>query len=155
MDVATQSEIPGWTLGKVRVSQRLSGAMCHAFFSLIHTTTTTTYARHQFVDYYEKPAHRRSKVLNVISLEFSSTPLFSHVRSPSVVRQIDWIDNVWPVSERAKGVFPQVQYYCLMSVAGCYTDFHVDFGGTSVWYHVVRGIKVFLLVPPSAANLRA
>lgn len=36
-----------------------------------------------------------------------------------------------------------------MSVAGCYTDFHLDFGGTSVWYHVLRGEKVFFLVPPS------
>lgn len=32
--------------------------------------------------------------------------------------------------------------YCLMSVKGCYTDFHVDFGGTSVWYHIHRGGKV-------------
>lgn len=29
-----------------------------------------------------------------------------------------------------------------MSVAGCYTDFHIDFGGTSVWYHIIRGRKV-------------
>ena len=29
-----------------------------------------------------------------------------------------------------------------MSVGGCYTDFHVDFGGTSVWYHVMKGRKV-------------
>ena len=33
---------------------------------------------------------------------------------------------------------PQVQKYCLMSVQDSYTDFHVDFGGTSVWYHVLR-----------------
>lgn len=26
-----------------------------------------------------------------------------------------------------------------MSVKGCYTDFHVDFGGTSVWYHILKG----------------
>ena len=39
--------------------------------------------------------------------------------------------------------------YCLMSVAGCFTDFHIDFGGTSVWYHVLRGEKQFLLIPPS------
>lgn len=32
--------------------------------------------------------------------------------------------------------------YCLMSVKGCYTDFHIDFGGTSVWYHVFKGSKV-------------
>lgn len=36
-----------------------------------------------------------------------------------------------------------------MSVAGCYTDFHIDFGGTSVWYHVLKGEKQFLLIPPS------
>lgn len=39
--------------------------------------------------------------------------------------------------------------YCLMSVAGCYTDFHLDFGGTSVWYHILKGEKVFFLIPPS------
>ena len=33
---------------------------------------------------------------------------------------------------------PQVQKYCLMSVKDSYTDFHVDFGGTSVWYHIIR-----------------
>lgn len=41
--------------------------------------------------------------------------------------------------------YPKVQKYCLMSVAGCYTDFHIDFGGTSVWYHVLKGSKVFIL----------
>ena len=38
--------------------------------------------------------------------------------------------------------YPKVQKYCLMSVAGCYTDFHIDFGGTSVWYHILKGSKV-------------
>ena len=33
---------------------------------------------------------------------------------------------------------PLVQKYCLMGVKDSYTDFHVDFGGTSVWYHVLR-----------------
>lgn len=41
-----------------------------------------------------------------------------------------------------------------MSVEGCYTDFHVDFGGTSVWYHVLRGEKVFWLAPPTDENLQ-
>jgi len=35
--------------------------------------------------------------------------------------------------------------YCLMSVGGCYTDFHIDMGGTSVWYHVLKGQKVISL----------
>lgn len=33
---------------------------------------------------------------------------------------------------------PNVQKYCLMGVKDSYTDFHIDFGGTSVWYHVLR-----------------
>ncbi len=49
----------------------------------------------------------------------------------------------------------QVLLYGLMSPAGCYTDFHVDFGGSSIWYHVVKGRKTFILVPPTPQNMRA
>eukprot|EP00499_Haloplacidia_sp_CaronLabIsolate_P001904 CAMPEP_0196787492 /NCGR_PEP_ID=MMETSP1104-20130614/23201_1 /TAXON_ID=33652 /ORGANISM="Cafeteria sp., Strain Caron Lab Isolate" /LENGTH=69 /DNA_ID=CAMNT_0042157829 /DNA_START=14 /DNA_END=220 /DNA_ORIENTATION=- len=42
-----------------------------------------------------------------------------------------------------------------MSVEGSFTDFHVDFGGSSVWYHVLRGRKEFFLVPPTLRNLIA
>jgi len=42
-----------------------------------------------------------------------------------------------------------------MSVAGCYTDFHIDLGGTSVWYHILRGKKIFWLIPPTEENLQA
>jgi len=34
-------------------------------------------------------------------------------------------------------------------------DFHIDFGGTSVWYHVHTGSKTFLFVPPTPDNLAA
>jgi hypothetical protein len=53
------------------------------------------------------------------------------------------------------GQFPAVQKYCLMSAAGSWTDFHVDFGGTSVYYHVHTGKKTFYLVPPTEDNLQA
>ncbi len=33
---------------------------------------------------------------------------------------------------------PEVAKYCLMSPQSSYTDFHIDFGGSSVWYSVVR-----------------
>ena len=39
-----------------------------------------------------------------------------------------------------------------MSVAGCYTNFHLDFGGTSVWYNILKGEKVFFLIPPTRKN---
>ena len=59
-----------------------------------------------------------------------------------------------------------------MSVAKCFTDFHIDMGkkkperhesircfsscsgGSSVWYHVVKGRKVFWLLPPNPSHLR-
>lgn len=37
------------------------------------------------------------KVLNLISLEISPTPLSSKIQSPSLVRDIDWIDKCWPL----------------------------------------------------------
>jgi hypothetical protein len=94
-----------------------------------------------------------SRVLNQISLEFSPTPFAKFVRSPKFVRDIDWIDSMWPYERRKEQDYPRVQYYCLTSTAGCYTDFHVDFGGTSVWYHILSGKKIFLLMPASENNL--
>lgn len=108
-------------------------------------------------DYAHYIANRTAdhKVLNLISLEVSATRLSGKVQSPSLVREVDWIDKCWPLDRRARGDFPQVQKYCLCGMAGSYTDFHVDFGGTSVWYHVLSGQKRFYLVPPTTANLRA
>ncbi|XP_077185665.1 histone lysine demethylase PHF8 isoform X2 [Paroedura picta] len=102
-----------------------------------------------FVNYY--CSSRREKVLNVISLEFSETRLSNLVETPKIVRKLSWVENLWP----GESVFerPNVQKYCLMGVRDSYTDFHIDFGGTSVWYHVLRGEKIFYLVRPTAANL--
>uniref|UniRef100_A0A8C9QWN0 [histone H3]-dimethyl-L-lysine(36) demethylase n=1 Tax=Scleropages formosus TaxID=113540 RepID=A0A8C9QWN0_SCLFO len=115
----------------------------------------------QWRRYYETPASEREKLYNVISLEFSHTKLENLVKRP--VDAIDWVDNMWPrhLKERQRDStnaiiemqYPKVQKYCLMSVEGCFTDFHIDFGGTSVWYHVLRGGKVFWLIPPTSQNL--
>lgn len=111
--------------------------------------------------YYEDP--NKGRLLNVISLEFSHTKLENYVQSPTLVRQVDWVDVIWPRHLKEAQVeatnlledmmYPKVQKYCLMSVKGCYTDFHVDFGGTSVWYHILRGGKIFWLIPPTEKNL--
>ena len=61
------------------------------------------------------------------------------------------------ISQRRRNVgivYPKVQVYVLMGTAGSYTDFHIDFGGTSVWYHIVEGEKLFYVLPPTKANLR-
>ena len=41
-----------------------------------------------------------------------------------------------------------------MGTKGSFTEWHIDFGGTTVWYHIHRGKKVFLLVPPTKKNLK-
>ncbi|XP_061106600.1 lysine-specific demethylase 2A isoform X2 [Conger conger] len=117
----------------------------------------------QWRRYYETPPAQREKLYNVISLEFSHTKLENLVKRPASVDVIDWVDNMWPrhLKERQRDStnaiidmqYPKVQKYCLMSVEGCFTDFHVDFGGTSVWYHVLRGGKVFWIIPPTPQNL--
>lgn len=48
---------------------------------------------------------------------------------------------------------PAVTKYCLMSVQGSFTDFHIDFGGTLVYYTVISGAKTFLMFPPTPENL--
>nr|XP_046261606.1 lysine-specific demethylase 2A isoform X2 [Scatophagus argus]XP_046261608.1 lysine-specific demethylase 2A isoform X2 [Scatophagus argus]XP_046261609.1 lysine-specific demethylase 2A isoform X2 [Scatophagus argus] len=117
----------------------------------------------QWRRYYETPPSEREKLYNVISLEFSHTRLENLVKRPASVDLIDWVDNMWPrhLKERQRDStnaiidmhYPKVQKYCLMSVQGCFTDFHIDFGGTSVWYHILRGEKVFWLIPPTPQNL--
>lgn len=48
---------------------------------------------------------------------------------------------------------PKVQKYCLMLEKGCYMDFYVDFGGTSVLYPILKGGKIFRLILPIEKNL--
>jgi len=125
LDVASQSEVPG------------------------------SWTLGEWAEYYHTAPSSRRRVLNVITLEFSGTPLAKLVRAPRFVRQIDWIDTVFPGFRRSSGEYPLVQLYCLMSVAGSWTDFHVDFGGTSVWYHVHTGSKTFIFLPPTPKALES
>uniref|UniRef100_A0A8C1IK05 Lysine (K)-specific demethylase 7Ab n=1 Tax=Cyprinus carpio TaxID=7962 RepID=A0A8C1IK05_CYPCA len=102
-----------------------------------------------FVKYYYSP--QQPKVLNVISLEFSDTKMSELVVVPDIAQKMSWVENYWPDDS----YFPKpfVQKYCLMGVKDSYTDFHIDFGGTSVWYHVLWGEKIFYLIKPTPANL--
>uniref|UniRef100_A0A8D3CP11 [histone H3]-dimethyl-L-lysine(36) demethylase n=1 Tax=Scophthalmus maximus TaxID=52904 RepID=A0A8D3CP11_SCOMX len=129
----------------------------------VSTQKGTEMSMAQWTRYYETPPSQRDKLYNVISLEFSHTKLENLVNRPATVDLIDWVDKMWPrhLKERQRDStnsitdmqYPKVQKYCLMSVEGCYTDFHIDFGGTSVWYHILKGSKVFWLIPPTPQNL--
>ncbi|KAH1011633.1 jmjC domain-containing histone demethylation protein 1 isoform X1 [Dendroctonus ponderosae] len=127
----------------------------------VSTQKNSEMSMKEWQKYYEDK--NKGQLLNVISLEFSHTKLEHYVQSPTVVRQVDWVDCVWPRHLKESQTeatnlledmkYPKVQKYCLMSVKGCYTDFHVDFGGTSVWYHILKGCKVFWLIPPTDHNI--
>ncbi|CAH8825938.1 unnamed protein product [Trichobilharzia szidati] len=102
----------------------------------------------------------RPMLLNMLSLEFSRTSLAKFVRPPHVVSELSLVTTCWPdddvdESELSDEVAPTVQKYCLLSMEGSYTDFHIDFGGSSVWYHVMWGEKVFYLMPPTPEYLSA
>ncbi|TGZ67239.1 hypothetical protein CRM22_004904 [Opisthorchis felineus] len=108
----------------------------------------------------------RVRLLNMLSLEFSQTSLSKLVEPPHVVSELSLISNCWITSpddelgevsddESLASSIPSVQKYCLMSMEGSYTDFHIDFGGSSVWYHVVWGEKIFYLIPPTHENRHA
>jgi hypothetical protein len=99
--------------------------------------------------YFGSKAERK-QILNVISLEISDTPLGEEIKRPRIVEELDWIERFWP---RDVPGHPKVQLYCLMSPSGCWTDFHVDFGGTSVFYHLLSGKKQFFMIPPTTENL--
>ena len=106
----------------------------------------------RWADYYENSNNK--VVRNVISLEVSQSRLGRLIKRPQIVRDLDLQDSVWPEELLAKGEYPRVQFYCLMSVADCFTDFHIDFGGSSVFYHILKGKKTFLFIPPKEKNLK-
>ncbi|KAI0075787.1 Clavaminate synthase-like protein [Panus rudis PR-1116 ss-1] len=125
IDVATQSNVPGWSLGK-------------------------------WAEYYETAPESRDKIRNVISLEISGTPLADNILPPRLVRELDWVEKFWPSTKKGRGhSYPKVQLYCLMGVAGAWTDWHIDFAGSSVYYHILRGAKIFYFIRPTPSNLSA
>ena len=122
----------------------------------VATQTTKTISLAEYQVYHDSTPEKRRKMfgcLNVISLEVSDTILGYSILAPRAVRQVDWIDLFYKRLDPQN--FPRVQKYCLMSIGGCYTDFHIDFCGTSVWYHIVYGEKWFYLIEPTPKNLKA
>ncbi|KAG9483632.1 hypothetical protein GDO78_009514 [Eleutherodactylus coqui] len=103
----------------------------------------------EFVDYYYST--NRKRVLNVTNLEFSDTRMSGFVESPEIVKKLSWVDNHWP--DDALLAKPKVTKYCLICVKDSYTDFHIDSGGASAWYHVLKGEKIFYLIRPASANI--
>lgn len=114
--------------------------------------TSAKYTLRQWAAYYEERGLKEIK--NVISLEVSHSRLGRLIRRPKVVRDIDLEDQVWDKESRDAFKKRPVAFYCLMSTGDSYTDFHIDMGGSSVYYHILKGKKVFFFIPPTDKNLK-
>ena len=120
----------------------------HVLDAKTHKTDEMSFEK--FAEYYNKPADQREELLNVISLEISNSDLDRRVRRPEIVNSLDWIDLAWP---KHLPKCTKVQKYCLMYAGGCYTDFHIDLGGTSMWYHILKGKQFIWIIKPLIRNL--
>lgn len=121
-------------------------------------------------EYFGTPERNRSRLLNVVSFNLGYTGLDGYIVPPAVVRDMDVVGRCWPSGDmryqKDENPFsethmkkleeayscPKTLAYLLIGPAGAYTDWHVDMGGSSVWYHVVRGSKVFMAAPNTEHN---
>lgn len=125
----------------------------------VATQMSFTWTLGDWAAYFATPPAARERVLNIISLEVSGTALEPLVAPPAMVSESDWVERDWPATRRPRAddasLWPKVQRYVLMGVQGAFTDFHIDFAATMVFYSVVWGHKVFLFAPPTPRNLAA
>ncbi|XGW30569.1 hypothetical protein V3C99_009587 [Haemonchus contortus] len=126
--------------------------------------------------FYDKMISKeRPRLYNILSLEFSQNETMRKMISPPIlVPELSFVHKLWPdkndlinwdpeldylpssmkvrqiveVLEEHRRNKPEVALFCLCGMAGSYTDFHIDFGGSSVWYHIYEGQKVFYIVEP-------
>jgi len=69
---------------------------------------------------------------------------------PTVSSTISTAHTSWPSNRRGTATLaPCVHNYCLSSPVTAFCDFHADFGGSSVYYHVHTGSKTFYILPPN------
>lgn len=111
----------------------------------------------------------RFLLYNFLSLEFSENETMKNIaKPPKYVQDISIVSKLWPDTSSeaynellSSGLFlpeenrPKVEQFCLAGMAHSYTDFHVDFGGSSVYYHIFKGQKIFYIAEPTEKNLVA
>ena len=130
----TQTEVVDWTLGdwgKYYGKPKCVAAWCCR--KAVHVSPAVHARRN--LRHMACGFRLRKQVLNVISLEFSGTPLAQHVQSPTVVRELDWIDKAWPVHRRLDHQYPKVSGAMFLF---CYCSGCFGFGTASCGFCLVR-----------------
>ncbi|WVN86153.1 uncharacterized protein L203_101314 [Cryptococcus depauperatus CBS 7841] len=72
-----------------------------------------------------------------------------------VEKNIEEVNSNDEKKSMARAPYPKVQLYCLMGMKGAWTDWHVDFAASSVYYTIHSGSKVFFFIRPTESNLKA
>ncbi|CAM9576463.1 unnamed protein product, partial [Phaeothamnion confervicola] len=101
-------KVPANTFSVRDVARVIGGRHPLSVIEVATQAEVTGWCMADWADYYE---NRGPDVppLNVISLEFSDTPLRQLVNSPQMVRDLDWIDACWPAEKKHSGDYPQVR----------------------------------------------
>lgn len=84
---------------------------------VVSQTETIGWTLKKWADYFD--TIERDRIRNVISLEISESKLSEQITRPGIVRELDWMDQMWPDEEPE---YPKVQLYCLMGTKDSYTD---------------------------------
>ncbi|PIC17392.1 hypothetical protein B9Z55_023650 [Caenorhabditis nigoni] len=56
--------------------------------------------------------------------------------------------------EQQMNAFPKYLKFVIVSMSGSFTNVHVDFSASSVFYHMFRGTKIFYLAQPTEENMK-
>ncbi|CAL2048405.1 unnamed protein product [Caenorhabditis brenneri] len=115
----------------------------------VYAGTFPVATQKEFVNLFRKPVKERTAVFNNLDMEVSDIQEFKDaIGLPKFVRNRSMVNKL-KLRNR-----PIVDRYILITQAGAFTDFHQDFGGTSVWFHMLRGRKTFFLVEPTEENIK-
>ncbi|OWZ77228.1 JmjC domain-containing histone demethylation protein 1 [Cryptococcus neoformans Bt85] len=99
-------------------------------------------------DVKEKGRGSDSREGSEVRKEGSHLPEGDHVRG-------EVGEDLEGLKEKTNAPYPKVQLYCLMGMKGAWTDWHVDFAASSVYYTIHSGAKVFFFIKPTEQNLKA
>ncbi|CCE62278.1 hypothetical protein TPHA_0C01220 [Tetrapisispora phaffii CBS 4417] len=143
------------------ITKRLGGD-CKINVMDVLTQENEKWTLSKWNEYFTNTSYlQRDRLKNVISFEVSDFAKRDNfvVKRPTVVSENDLVDIVWDRycnCDGENGVYgprPKVTKYVLMSVRNAYTDFHLDFAGTPVYYKLLQGSKKFILFPPTSHNI--
>nr|CAD7427099.1 unnamed protein product [Timema monikensis] len=113
----------------------------------VNTQKNVEMTMKEWQKYYEDT--NKDKLLNVISLEFSHTKLEYYVQTPTVVRQIDWVDCVWPkhlkdAQTESTNVIDEMMYPKVEDTTHVPQKFRYPFFTEMLWYVLERYVHCLL-----------